>query len=232
MDMSQQEVESTILGWQASRLTPIRLGAKGLGFILRACWSRSCPDIVEAIGHPGHHIGAKVNNQIEPLVRHAEILLNPVEDIGGPWEITTSVLVIGSGCGASAFVDSFLRNAPSTWPNLLAPSKNREADLLIVEKGPSIVPHAGGQRQPESDHEAMDNMMENRMILSSNDGSLSLIAGSTWGGGGRVNWSACLQTDKIVRDEWTKHIMDDKGVQGDPHGNLFSSAEWQDCMDV
>ncbi len=48
-----------------------------------------------------------------------------------------------------------------------------------------------------------------------------MIAGSNWGGGGTVNWSASLQPQSFVRNEWSK----DRGLP------LFTSPEFQESLD-
>jgi choline dehydrogenase-like flavoprotein len=53
------------------------------------------------------------------------------------------------------------------------------------------------------------------------DSSTLVLAGQTWGGGGTINWSACLQTQGYVRQEWA-----DTGLP------LFTSADYQDCLDT
>jgi hypothetical protein len=48
-----------------------------------------------------------------------------------------------------------------------------------------------------------------------------------------VNWSACLQTDRKVREEWTRNLLlGTKRGTKDPHGSLFLGREWQECMDT
>ncbi|KMU82219.1 long chain fatty alcohol oxidase [Coccidioides immitis H538.4] len=54
----------------------------------------------------------------------------------------------------------------------------------------------------------------------SDDGSISVLSGSTWGGGGTINWSASLQTQSYVRKEWAKSGLD-----------LFTSMAFQDSLD-
>ncbi|EEP78097.1 conserved hypothetical protein [Uncinocarpus reesii 1704] len=54
----------------------------------------------------------------------------------------------------------------------------------------------------------------------SDDGSISVLSGSTWGGGGTVNWSASLQTQSFVRQEWAKSGLD-----------LFTSMAFQQSLD-
>jgi choline dehydrogenase-like flavoprotein len=43
------------------------------------------------------------------------------------------------------------------------------------------------------------------------DGNVSLVAGTTLGGGTTINWTNCLRTRSWVREEWAKHGLGDVG---------------------
>lgn len=144
--------------------------------------------------------------------------------------LSTGVLVIGSGCGGSSFTHSLARNLSSSahfaailssWPD------NRVSEILVIEKAQPTT------SLPQTEQDSYRTMYEENMAVSSEDGSMTYVAGSTWGGGSRVNWSACLQTDRVVREEWTKMMVgtSKKGKERDPHGRMFLGKEWQDCMD-
>jgi choline dehydrogenase-like flavoprotein len=53
------------------------------------------------------------------------------------------------------------------------------------------------------------------------DSSMSVVSGGSWGGGGTINWSASLQTQGFVRKEWAQ----DRGL------TFFETAEFQSCLD-
>lgn len=57
--------------------------------------------------------------------------------------------------------------------------------------------------------------------LPADDGTIGVLAGQTFGGGGTVNWSASLQTQGFVREEWASA----NGL------SLFTSAAYQSCLD-
>ncbi|KAI7823873.1 GMC oxidoreductase-domain-containing protein [Gamsiella multidivaricata] len=57
--------------------------------------------------------------------------------------------------------------------------------------------------------------------LTSTDGAITVLAGSTWGGGTTVNWCASLQLPYFVREEWAK--------MGLPH---FTSPAYQRSIDA
>ena len=58
------------------------------------------------------------------------------------------------------------------------------------------------------------------LVLVADDGSVCIIAGQTWGGGGSINWSASLQPQGIVRRQWA-----DTGLP------LFTSTSFQESVD-
>lgn len=58
-------------------------------------------------------------------------------------------------------------------------------------------------------------------MIESEDGSITVTAGSTFGGGGTVNWSASLQTQHFVRKEWAQ----------DRKLPFFESEAFQACLD-
>lgn len=215
-DLTRDEVENVFIGWQGSRLAPVRMGAKGIGFIIRAIWMRTCPGIEKAMGFPGHVDPA----QPDPLTGTFDDATTSTVESEQVKELTTGILVLGSGSGASAFVSSVARNLnPQTITSFPA---NRSSDILILEKG-STSNH-------QSENGAINQLWEGGGIFSSDEG-VSILAGSTWGGGSRINWSACLQTDRKVRDEWTREVMKGLGKEGDPHGQMFLGEEWQECME-
>lgn len=118
-----------------------------------------------------------------------------------PEVIETDVVIVGSGCGGAV-----------TAKNLA------EAGLrvLVVEKSYSY----SSKSFPMTPNEAYVNMFENAGATVSEDGTMAVLAGSTWGGGGTVNWSAALQTQAYVRQEWA-----DTGLP------FFTSLEFQRCLD-
>ncbi len=74
---------------------------------------------------------------------------------------------------------------------------------------------------PMNETEGAIHLMENGGIDTSEDGSLNVLSGSNWGGGGSINWSASLQPQGYVRREWAQ----------DRKLPLFESQEFQDSLD-
>lgn len=80
--------------------------------------------------------------------------------------------------------------------------------------------HWGPEHLPMRERDSGIHLFANGGIESADDGSIAVIAGQAWGGGGTVNWSASLQTQGFVRREWA-----DKGLP------FFTSSEFQDSLD-
>lgn len=119
-----------------------------------------------------------------------------------PEVIETDVVIVGSGCGGGVCA----KNLAETGHKVLVVDKSHfyptEAFPMTEEEGPVHLFDNGGS-------------------TFSDDGSTAVISGSTWGGGGTVNWSASLQTQGFVRKEWAQ----DRGL------TFFETSEFQTCLD-
>ena len=72
--------------------------------------------------------------------------------------------------------------------------------VIVVEKAYHYPP----EHLPMTEADASIHLFANGGVDVSDDSSIAVIAGSAWGGGGTVNWSASLQTQNYVRQEWAK----------------------------
>ena len=115
--------------------------------------------------------------------------------------VDTDVVIVGSGCGGGVCAKN------------LAEAGQR---VIVVEKGYHYPP----EYLPMSEADASIHLFANGGVDVSDDNSIAVIAGSTWGGGGTVNWSASLQTQNYVRQEWA-----DAGLP------FFTSSAYQDSLD-
>jgi choline dehydrogenase-like flavoprotein len=118
-----------------------------------------------------------------------------------PEVIETDVVIVGSGCGGAVSAKN------------LAAAGYR---VLVVEKAY----HWSPDHFPMAEADGWNHLFMNGAFISSDDTSLSVVAGQSWGGGGTVNWSASLQTQGFVRREWA--------ARGLP---FFTSADFQDSLD-
>jgi choline dehydrogenase-like flavoprotein len=127
----------------------------------------------------------------------------PQESAIVPATFETDVLIIGSGC-TGAVAASVLANSG--------------LEVLVAEKGYHWKP----SHLPMSEKEGMYHLFANGGITTTDAGRMGILAGSCFGGGGTVNWSASLQLQSFVRQEWsTKHNL--------PY---FESSAFQNDMDV
>ncbi|KAK9322677.1 GMC oxidoreductase-domain-containing protein [Lipomyces orientalis] len=102
-------------------------------------------------------------------------------------QATFDAVIIGSGCGAGVVAARLSRQG---------------LRVLVIEKGK----YYHQEELTFSEDEGLRNLYEGGGVLQSEDGGVNLLAGSTFGGGSTVNWSASLCPQGFVRREWAlKH---------------------------
>lgn len=119
-----------------------------------------------------------------------------------PAEIETDVVIVGSGCGAGVCAKT------------LSEAGHR---VLVVDKGY----HFDAASLPMAPGDAFFHLFDGAATVTSDDASMLVVSGSCFGGGGTVNWSASLQTQGYVRDEWAAA----RGL------GFFGSRAFQACLD-
>ncbi|CAG8941652.1 unnamed protein product [Penicillium salamii] len=186
--------ERIIRGWDTSRLPPLRAVYRGLSAIIKKSWVMTSPTIGPVLGFPRVPVHGKPAAGFD----YEFLQLPPGEQ---PEIIETDVVIIGSGCGGSVAAKN------------LAEAGHR---VLVVEKSYSYPSNVF----PMNPSEGFVNMFENGGAIFSDDSSMAVLAGSTWGGGGTVNWSASLQTQGYVRQQWA-----DTGLP------FFTSWDFQRSLD-
>ncbi|OQD82346.1 hypothetical protein PENANT_c022G00773 [Penicillium antarcticum] len=186
--------ERIFRGWDTSRLRPMRTVYRGLSAIVKKAWAMSSPTLGPVLGFPRVPVHGKPADGFQ-----YEFLQFPPGN--QPETIETDVVIIGSGCGGSVTAKN------------LAEAGHR---VLVVEKSYSY-PSSAFPMEPS---EGYINMFESGGAVFSDDSSMAVLAGSTWGGGGTVNWSASLQTQGYVRQEWA-----DTGLP------FFTSLDFQKSLD-
>ncbi len=127
-----------------------------------------------------------------PHTEPAPRSIKPLQ-ISEPTTLYTDVLVIGSGAGGGVIAGE-----------LSAAGK----EVIVVEKGDYKADHQMGTGEFAS-----QSLFEKRGLLTTSDLSISVLAGSTLGGGTTINWAASLRTPEDVLYEW-EHEYGFRGASG------------------
>jgi choline dehydrogenase-like flavoprotein len=107
-----------------------------------------------------------------------------------PMEMGADAVVVGSGAGGGVVAAELARAGRS---------------VVVLEAGP-LVDEAS---MPTDELDAYGRLYLNHGLLSTWDGSVTMLAGAAVGGGTLVNWMTCLPAPTWVRDEWSR----DHGIE-------------------
>ena len=136
----------------------------------------------EAIGYPGP-ISAP------PSPEEAPKTITALDVEGDEQTLTVDACVVGSGAGG-AVIAAELQKAGKSVLVLEMGGYRNEADFKQLELLGLLELYLGGG------------------LIGSEDGSISIFAGSTLGGGTVVNYMNCLRTPERIRREWAEHGID------------------------
>src|SRR2546423_1440150 len=136
----------------------------------------------DALGYPGP-VSAP------PSAEEAPKTIDVEELSGAEASITADVCVVGSGAGGGVIAAELQKGGKSVVVLEQGGYRN-EQDFRQLEIG-SLELYLGGS------------------LLASEDGSISLLAGATLGGGTIVNYMNCIRTPEHIRKEWAEH-----GIEG------------------
>ncbi|KAL8649238.1 MAG: hypothetical protein Q9210_004522 [Variospora velana] len=180
--------------WSQSYLPPLRQMAKVLPPLCISTYVKASATINPVLGFPRAPVHGKPGKGFD----YDFLQLPPGDD---QEIIETDVVIVGSGCGGGVCAKN------------LAEAGHR---LLVTDRGY----HFSAKHLPMTTADAAIHLFHNGGVDVSDDNSVSFIAGQSWGGGGTINWSASLQTQAFVRQEWA-----DEGLP------FFTSSEYQNCLD-
>ncbi|MCU0655105.1 MAG: GMC family oxidoreductase N-terminal domain-containing protein [Polyangiaceae bacterium] len=117
--------------------------------------------------------------------------------------LSCDVLVVGSGAGGGVAAAELARAGH---------------DVLVIEKGGAFP----AQEVDGREFLAQQRLYERNGALTSADGSVAILAGSTLGGGTAVNWAGSLRPPMEILEEWQR----EHGFEG------VASPEFQRSLDV
>jgi len=108
-------------------------------------------------------------------------------------ELQCDVVVVGSGAGGGV---------------VAATLASEGLDVVVLEAGGPVAPHD----LPGDEADALQRLYWRGGLVTTDDGNVAVLAGSTLGGGTTVNWSNCVLPPEHVRAEWAAAGLD--GVDG------------------
>ena len=196
----QQDLKTRLVilkSWSNSRLSLLPGLVSSLGLLARQTWALVSPTFSEVIGFPSTPEHVERNESFKFSFKDFSDC--PKDK---PVTIETDIVIVGSGCGAGV---AALHLSTAGYK------------VLVVEKSY----HFPSTHFPMNASTAPAHIFDTDADPVTIDQSMAVLAGSTWGGGGTVNWSASLQPQHFVREEWAKDGL-----------TFATSAEFQDCLDT
>lgn len=188
--------EKILQSWPGSYIPLLRMLHRSLTALVKQNWVKMSPTLSQVLSFPRVPVHGKPGKSFE-----YEFIQIPPSNGDEPEVLETDVVIVGSGCGGSVCA----RNLAEAG-----------FGVVVVDKGY----HWSAEHLPMTMDDGFNHLFMNGGGLFSEDSSALLLAGQTWGGGGTINWSASLQTQGVVRKEWS-----DAGLP------FFTSAEFQTCLD-
>lgn len=201
VNMTNEEVGAVLKMWATSPVIPLRLLFAGIksAAVVAFCNHTKGSALYEDPVHP-ELAGLRESPDFIwtiPKVRIPKPLANTAASV-----IHADVTIVGTGCSAMVCAYQLAKAGYS---------------VLLLEKGY----HVNAMTSPDLDFKRDEESFERGGAFTSNDNSTLILAGSTVGGGGAVNWSCSLRTPEYVRNEWSRR----SGV------DFFSSTEYDAAMD-
>ena len=186
--------QQVLQSWALSYLPPLWQSLKAFNGLLLPMWARTSPTLGQVLGFPR----APTHGSPGKGYAYEFMRFSPDEE---PVILETDVVIVGSGCGGAVCAK-----------NLAEAGLN----VIVCEKSYHWEPgHLPMTPQDSSVH-----LFMNGGMIPSDDSSVAVIAGQAFGGGGTINWSASLQTQAYVREEWANEGL-----------TFFTSSEYQKSLD-
>ena len=191
--------------WRTSALAPFRALFKSITTLGKLAFIRSSQTFSPLTGFPAIPANWTATSSYPYQFLEFRPPSPSEQSAAKPIEIDTDVVIVGSGCGSGVVT------------NRLAQTFGPSLRVLVLEKGR----HFDASHFPLPQTSGLSTLFESGGVVESDDGSISITAGSCFGGGGTVNWSASLQVQDFVKKEWAeKHKLP-----------FFDTPKFQECLD-
>ncbi len=198
--MSPATRERYLLSWATSRFALRRSAFQGLRKLLTFLAYADPGDDsrnprLAAIGYrPDEPATTEETTPIRPV-------RPPFEDglPDGPMHLDADAVVVGSGAGGGVVAAELARAGRS---------------VVVLEAGPFV----DEPSMPTDELDAFGRLYLNHGLLTTWDGSVTMLAGTGVGGGTLINWMTCLPAPAWVRDEWRR----EHGIEG------LTDGSWDD----
>ncbi|EPS43540.1 hypothetical protein H072_2482 [Dactylellina haptotyla CBS 200.50] len=195
-EKTREEREQIISSWSTARMAALKKLYKAFGGIAKLIWARGSTTYHAAAGFPGYPFTSEGEEALKRTLDTAAVAEANAEftfeDLGkvaaaadGVIKLSTSILVIGSGCGGGVVAGHLTKALP-------------HHELMVVEKGFWYPNH----KQPLNERDGVKKLYEESGTIQVNDGSMVVFAGSTWGGGSTINWGVSWQVAHVKT--WTE----------------------------
>ncbi|KAI9690247.1 MAG: hypothetical protein M1822_009208 [Bathelium mastoideum] len=192
--------QAVLRRWSVSMIPSLRMLSRSLTSLTKLYWARTSPTLSRILAYPRTPVHGTPGKGFD----FAFLQIPPAQPSkDGPEIIETDIVTVGSGCGAAVAAKN------------LSEAGHK---VIVVDKAYHWPP----EHLPMSEENAAVQLFMQGGTIISDDTMMNVIAGSAWGGGGTINWSASLQTQGFVRNEWSQP----------PHNlSFFTSAAFQDSLD-
>ena len=203
--MTPDARERYLLGWAGSRI-PQRRSAFGAFRKLLTFLAYADPES----GAPNPHLAAVGYRPDDPPVAAETTPIRPwslprADAPDGPVALDADVVIVGSGAGGGVVAAALAAAGRS---------------VIVLEAGPFV----DEASMPRTEVDAFDRLYLNHGLLTTWDGSVTMLAGTGVGGGTLVNWMTCIAAPEGVRTEWaSEHGLE--GVTGGPWADDVAAIE-------
>jgi len=193
--------QTIIQSWYNAWTPAWPLLAKTFCTLARVSWAPTDPLFHQLSAYTDHVDDYKPGSEVDYQFLQFAAAHGKADD--EPAVITADAVIVGSGCGGGVAA------------KLLSEAGYK---VVVVDKGYYFPP----AHLPMAAEAGQQLLYEGEGALQATNGAISLLAGSCWGGGGTVNWSASLELQDFVRREW---------AAGGEGLEFFATQAFQDCID-